>query len=117
MHNFQSGRKLRILFENHEYEYAEHRGRSVVETSVSSAYLGLPAKLPKRDSDVRSTSLRVVGQGRRVVEGAVAAGEFRDDVREIHDGVLLRVAQVHRVRVVPLHQRYQSAHQVAHVLE
>ena len=77
----------------------------------------LPPQPLASSGDVRLALPGVVLGGRQHLDGGVGASELLDQVRKVLHGVLVGVTQIHRLRVVAVHEADQALHQVVHVLE
>mmetsp|Transcript_11895 Transcript_11895/g.27602 ORF Transcript_11895/g.27602 Transcript_11895/m.27602 type:complete len:318 (-) Transcript_11895:573-1526(-) len=80
-------------------------------------HLRLPSDLGLRDRDVGLALARVVLGGRHVDDGGVRVGEFVDHRREVLNGILIGVAEVHGHVIVAIHQLHEPVDEVVDVLE
>ena len=66
---------------------------------------------------VRLSLLRVVRCGGKGLYGAVALHECVDFVRKIADREFLRIAEVNRPIIVPVHELHEAIDKIVHELE
>src|SRR5438105_1274840 len=74
--------------------------------------LGLPAEALARLRDVRLANLRIVLRKGLEDDLALRAGHLQDDVRELEQGELLRVAEVDGIVLVAHREQVEAADQV-----
>src|SRR6266404_4958842 len=75
------------------------------------------AENPARERDVRLADLRIIDGERLVRNAAARACQLDDELRELQHGHLVRVADVHRRRMVAAQETENAFDEVGHIAE
>jgi hypothetical protein len=78
---------------------------------------GLPSDLLLRGGDVWPALPRIVLRSRQELDGGIGLSELFDQLCELFHCVLIWIADVHRERVVSIHELHQSFDEIVDILE
>ena len=85
--------------------------------SMEKNYFGRPSEHSFRQRNIRLSPLWIVHDRRFVLNFAASSDNLPNEDCEFLYRMLFRVAQIHRQRIVAIHEEDQSLHQIRNVLE